>query len=142
MAQTTDELLNQLLSSDSIEQFLEMNGEKQLSFTLSEYLQTLLEEKHMKKADVIRNSHFDITYAYQLFDGKKSNPTRDKLIQLAFGFGLDLNATQKLLHVAKAGVLYVKNRRDSIIIFALENRLSLIEANALLDKEKEKPLEL
>jgi hypothetical protein len=132
---TTDDLLKELLSAKDIETFLSENEEKQISITLAEYLSALLGVKGRKKADVIRDAQLDTIYGYQIFQGKKS-PARDKLLQLVFGFPLNLQEAQKLLHIAKTGSLYVKDRRDSIIIFALEHSLTLIQLNELLYKEE------
>ena len=43
-------------------------------------------------------------YAYQLFNGTRK-PSRDKVIQLAFGFGLSVDDTQELLKVARQAPL-------------------------------------
>lgn len=132
--QTTSELLNTLLSAKDLAQFLSENADKQQEIALCDYLEALLVTKNRKKADVVRLSQLDTTYGYQMFQGLRI-PTRDKLIQLAFGFSLNFEETEKLLHVAGAGDLYVKNKRDSIIIFALNSGLPLTRLNCLLEDE-------
>lgn len=47
---------------------------------------------------------------------------------------LTTDETQRLLYYANAGILYVRNSLDSVILYALENKLSVIETNHLLDK--------
>ncbi len=63
------------------------------------------------------------------------NPSRDVVIKLAFGFGLDFNETQELLKCARYSVLDGRDKRDAIIAHALENGYSLIETNDRLDKQ-------
>lgn len=40
--------------------------------------------------------------------------------------------TQHLLLECSVPLLYAKNKRDNVILFALENKLSIIELNELL----------
>lgn len=137
---TTDNLLKQLLSAHDLDDFLAANENVLSSISLSEYLEALLSSKGRKKADVIRDAQLDTVYGYQIFQGLKTAPSRDKLLQLAFGLTLNLQETQKLLRVGQAGALYAKNRRDSIIIYALEHQKSILQLNELLEKEGERLL--
>ena len=52
---------------------------------------------------------------------------------LAFGMGLSVLETRKLLKVAGVSDLYARNPRDSIIIYCLNKGLSLIDANEYLN---------
>lgn len=58
---------------------------------------------------------FDYTYGYQIFDGKK-RPKREKLLQLAFGFPLSLDDTNRLLCAGGVNGLYIRCKRDMICI--------------------------
>ena len=133
---TTDDLLQALINTDDLPSFLSENGERLRVPSLSEHLEALLAAHGRKKADVIRDSGLDVSYAYQVFQGVRT-PARDKLLLIAFALPLSLQETLKLLRVASAPGLYVKNKRDSIIIFALEHGQSLGELNRLLEEENE-----
>ena len=128
---STDNLLKELAAAESIEDYIAQNTADFIDITLSEYLQALLDEKGMEKADVIRRAELNEIYGYQIFSGRKS-PSRDKVISLAFGFGLDIQETQQLLKSCGLPFLYAKHKRDSIILFALHKGLSVVEANNLL----------
>ena len=132
MKKTTGELLKSLKSARTYEEFLRKEmGE--LNFgTLAEYLELLIVSKKLKKSDIITKGNLDKNYAYQLFNGTKTNPSRDKVLMLAFGMSLDLNETTVLLKNAKQPDLYVRDPRDSIIIFCIENRMTLIQTNEKL----------
>ncbi len=135
MNKSTGELLDSLKSVRSYDEFLKKEmGE--LNFgTLAEYLDMLIKSKKLKKSEIIVKSNLDKNYAYQIFNGTKTNPSRDKVLMLAFGMGLDFSETAVLLKNAKQPELYVRDPRDSIIIFCLENHLTLIQANEqLMDK--------
>ena len=104
--------------------------------SLAEHLDALLDQKETSKAEVIYRARLDTVYGYQIFNGTRK-PSRDKLLQLAFGFPLTYKETLTLLRIAGVYSLYVRRRRDSIIIFALNKGFSLEQLNELLEQEDE-----
>gem|GEM_PF-170731 len=100
--------------------------------TIAEYLDMLLSEKKLQKNEVIARSNLDRNYAYQIFNGRKTNPSRDKMIMLSIGMGLTLEETRKLLKVSSLSDLYIRNPRDSIIMYCLVQKNDLIETNETL----------
>jgi len=127
---STGELLDVLKKEDSYEEIIEKTTDF-FELTLSEYLRQLMDEKQLKKATVIAKSGVERTYAYQIFSGKKF-PSRDKLLSLAFGMELTFEEVQKLLKVNGYAQLYPKNKRDSIIIFALDKGHNLVKLNEII----------
>ena len=117
MEKTTNELLEILESKKSIEAFFNEEIDELIFSSLSEYLELLISEKKLKKSTVIKRSNLDKNYAYQIFNGNKEKPSRNKVIMLAFGMGLSVLETRKLLKVAGVSDLYARNPRDSIIIY-------------------------
>ena len=138
MKKTTEELLKTLKSS-SLTAYLQDNKDELSDNPIAEYLSLAMEEKGLKKSDVIKNSGIQINYAYQIFSGLKL-PSRDKLICLCFGMALSLNEAQALLKYSGFAPLYPRNKRDSVIIFALQNKKNVIECNLLLDEYNLSPL--
>ncbi len=133
MNKSTDELLKALQSKKTYEEFFEEEIGELFFSSISEYLELLLTEKKLKKSDVILKGNLDKNYAYQIFNGNKTNPSRNKVLMLAFGMGLSLSETRKLLKIASLSDLYVRSPRDSIIIYCLTKRLSLITCNEYLN---------
>lgn len=131
---TTEDLLKTLLRTDEYSQFQELKDNGVVS--LAEHLDALLDQKETSKAEVIYRARLDTVYGYQIFNGTRK-PSRDKLLQLAFGFPLTYKETLTLLRIAGVGSLYVRRRRDSIIIFALNKGFSLEQLNELLEQEDE-----
>ena len=114
----TDELLEQLLASASPEAYLAAT--ELPDRTLSTYLHDLLDGHGLTRADVIRASGLNGTFAYDVFQGKRGIG-RDNAIMLAFGLGCTLQETQRLLRLAGVAELWCKVRRDAIIIFCVEH---------------------
>ncbi len=129
----TDKLFNELKQDMKIERFLSENQDEFVR-PLPEYLEQLLKEKHREKNAVVQESHLDRGYAYQVFSGRKKNPSRPKLLALALAMGLNLDETQYLLRYAGQGLLYPRNPWDSIVISAIGQGLSVMETNLLLEK--------
>lgn len=133
MEKSTEELFNAIKEAKTVTEYLTTYEDELVDFTLPEYFARLLEEKSLDKATVVRNSGLNQVYGYQILSGNRK-PGRDKLLALAFGFELNAEETQKLLKYAEQPQLYARNQRDSIILFALERRLSIYVCNELLEE--------
>lgn len=128
---STDELKHEIKAATDMEDYLTENSEHLLKDSLSEHLYMLLSKKHLRRADVIRDSLLGRAYVYRIFAGEK-NPSRDKLIALAFGLHLSEEETQKLLKFSGNRDLYARDRRDALILFALQRQMGIMDANGLL----------
>ena len=133
----TDELLAALLASPDPKTFADKN--KITHRSLPEYLQYLLDAHNLVRSKVIREAQLNETFGYQIFMGHR-NPTRDKVLQLAFAMHLPLQETNRLCQAAGVNPLYAKNRRDAILIFSLDNGFSLQKANEELYRFGEETL--
>ncbi len=114
-----------------IDKYLAGNQEYMLNQSLKEHLNALLIQKGLLVADVARGSELDRGYVYQIFNGNKHH-FRDKLIAIAFGLGLDEDETQRMLKLSRNKELYVRDKRDAVILFALQRKKTLSETNELL----------
>ena len=140
MQKSTTELLNELKNFDSFKEYEKINKNSMINKTLSQYLCDLLEEKHLKKSDVIRKGELNESYACQMFSGVKSTPSKDKLICLSIGMDLSVDETNSLLKLAGLSPLYPRIKRDSIIIINMNNKKSVVEINEELYNEGEETL--
>lgn len=128
---TTEELNHEIKAATDIEDYLLKNRENMLNDSLPRYLRELLTQKGLSRAQVVRNSHLDRTYAYQIFSGEKT-PSRDKLLALAFGLHLTGDETQRMLKISCNRELYARDMRDALILFALERGKTVLEVNESL----------
>ena len=77
----TEELLHELLDAPTVDSFL---GSHELpDISLSDYLQQLLEEKHLERVRVVRMADLNENFGYQIFTGQR-HPSRNKVLQIAF----------------------------------------------------------
>ena len=127
---TTDELLARLFKATQLNDVLENEDITQPPL-FHEYLRQLCRDRGEVAERVIKRAGIDRTYGHQLFSGRRK-PSRDKVIQLAFGFGLDVEETQQLLKSARHTALYPKIKRDAAIIYCLARNMEIAGAQDLL----------
>ncbi len=128
---TTEELSHEIKAATDIEDYIKCNKKSLNVYNLPEYLNILLSQKGITKADVVRDSLMTRSYVYQIFSGEKT-PLRDKLIAIAFGLHLSDEEVQTMLKISKNRELYARDERDAIILFALQRNKSIYEVNDLL----------
>lgn len=131
MKKDTSKLLEELQGYEAFRQFYNENRDYLISEKLSDYLKQLVEQKQLKKTEIIRRSELSDVYAYQIFSGLRV-PERKKLLCLALAMDLTIEETQQLLRCSGYSTLYVKLPFDSVVLYALCNHLSVMDTNALL----------
>ena len=128
---TTEELLSEIKQTKDINDYYENNSGEFTDKPLHRHLSELIELSGETKSDVIARSSLNRIYAYQILSGKRL-PSRDKLIAFAFGLRLGLDDTDRLLKYAGFAPLYARNKRDALIISAIEQGLSVFAVNEKL----------
>ena len=132
----TNELQKELTSAPDLSIFLSENQENFNNSNFSELLNELFLKSGMTKATLSKRAGTSEVYLYQIFSGGRT-PSRDRTLCLCFGLSATLEETQELLKNSGFAQLYVKDRRDAIIIYGLANRLTLTEVNERLFTEDE-----
>ena len=132
METTTARLSNILKSRADILTVLKENEQSITSPTLQAHLKSLLLKKGLKRQDVIKAAGLDGNYANQIFNGRRTKPSRERVLSLAFGFGLNREEADRLFRAADVGALHPKNKRDAVIIYSLENGKSVVQTNEVL----------
>jgi hypothetical protein len=117
---STSNLLKRLFKTSSIIRFLRHFDRQMEYVSFDTYLTELCISKNRIPERVILKSGIERTYGHQLFRGKRK-PSRDKVIQLAFGFEMNYNEAQELLKAARKSQLYPKIKRDAVVIYALKH---------------------
>lgn len=135
----TDELLKQLNNCNNIDEYFKSNKNYLVNTTIAEYLYDVFNEKCLVKSRVFKKAEIDEIYGYQIFGGRK-NPSRNTLLAICIGARFTLNETQAALKVAGYAPLYVKNKRDSIIIYGMNNGKAVCEINEMLYEKNEDTL--
>lgn len=128
----TSTLFRRLFKSPNLQEFMDINETALEIPSFHSYITELCRTMNYVPAQVIKNSSIERTYGHQIFNGTR-NPSRDKVIQLAFGFGLNVDGTQKLLKSAQKSLLYPKIKRDAAILYCINNNIDIIETQGVLE---------
>ena len=127
---TTQELWGKLFKSATVENYLdEVDGGRLPQFT--EYIGALCFAKGEKEETVIKRGNIESSYGHRLFKGARK-PSRDTVLQLAFGLELDFDGTRQLLKIARAAALSPRVKRDAVIAYCLYHHKSFMETQELL----------
>lgn len=121
----TTEIMGRLINATSIKRFIDKNDSYMKVEPFHEYIRRKCQEKGVVQEHVIKRADIERTYGHQLFRGLRI-PSRDKVIQLAFGFGFNVEETQSLLKAACKSALYPKVKRDAVILFCINRGMSVI----------------
>jgi hypothetical protein len=127
----TSTFLQELIGASDLENFFEFNADEMVTPSFHGYITELCESTGQIPEHIIRNASIERSYGHQLFKGTR-NPSRDKVIQIAFGFQLDPDETQQLLKIARKTPLYPRYKRDAAILFCLTHKKDVFETQSVL----------
>lgn len=129
-------MIEQLLSeSHNLDEFFEKYSDFLTTQPFYEYALSHISKKNIKLGEVIEKSCLSRSMVYKMLSGERQ-ATRDTIIQLAFGIGLNVEETNRMLKLASHAPLAVRNKREAIIIFSLNHHYNLVDADALIESHK------
>ena len=128
---STEELFSLLFQTSSLPLFLEEKGSVITLPVFHEYIASLCAEQNEVPEHIIQRAGLEKSFGHQLFSGRRT-PSRDTVLQLAFGFSLSVTDTQELLKVARKSPLYPRVKRDSVIIYCLYHGKSFVDTQIIL----------
>lgn len=121
----TELLLKKLFKALSLKTYMKDNAELLAIPPFYLLITGLCKKMGVSKAYVVDKANIPRNYGYQIFNGIRK-PSRDKVIQLAFGFGMDVENAQELLKAAREAPLYARLPRESVILRCLHERKGII----------------
>ena len=127
----TQELWARLFRAESLDGFLAENGDACELPAFSDYITELCRVKGEKPERILKRGDIESSFGHRLFSGMR-RPSRDTVLQLAFGFELNMEGTQQLLKVAHATALHPKVRRDAVIAYYLYHQGTLTDVQQAL----------
>ena len=130
---TTEELLKTIFKIDDIKKALDTQDNSFIFPEFNEYITRLSEDKNESHEKIITRANIERSYGHKIFAGSRK-PSRDTVIQLAFGFEADIELAQEMLKVAGKSPLYPRIKRDVVIIYCLYNHASLEKTQMCLSE--------
>ena len=106
-----------------------------------DYLIAVITRKKVSIPELIEASNINKNYCYNIINGTRKRPGRDKVLALCIGARMDIRETQEALDISMTGRLRISCKRDIFIAFALNNKVgSVIKTNILLSENDIEPL--
>lgn len=136
---STDELMNELIKTNNISEYLKANSKHMIVEELSVYLLNILENKGLVKSAVIKKTEISEVMGYQILSGVRK-PSRDSLICICRAMELNIEETQEILKIGGFAALYPKFKREAIIISGIGANLSVAKINENLYDNNETTL--
>ena len=105
------------------------------------YLNKLIAKKHLTITEVSKRSCVSRNYVYNIFNGQRKRPSRDKLLSIAIGMNMNYSETNRMLELSGLLPLYPKNGRDICIAIAINQMVgNVMDTNLILEKHGFKTL--
>lgn len=130
---STEELLRLLFMESSLEHLMSRDVDSVQLPAFSDYITALCRQRGEPPERVINRTNLERSYGHQLFSGRRS-PSRDTVLQLAFGFGMDYEAAQELLKIARKSLLHPRVKRDMVLVFCLHHQYSIVDCQIALEQ--------
>jgi len=127
----TDEAEKEYISRYTVDSYKEFH----------EYFNEFIGAKNLILAEVIKKSNISKNYVYNIINGTRRG-SRDKIIALCIGAGMNCRELNRGLEIAKEGILYPKDERDARITIAINRGVnSVSELNMILENADLKIIE-
>lgn len=127
----TSSLFHLLFKTSDIEKFMKKNADEMLLPSFSDYISALSANRSEVPERIIKRANIERSFGHQIFKGTKK-PSRDTVLQLAFGFEAGVDAAQELLKHAGFSTLYPRVKRDAAIIYCLQKHFTIVETQNVL----------
>ena len=127
----TSALWEQLFKASSIEHFIGRNEKEIVLSSFSEYVSSLCKERGEVPEHIIKKATIERSFGHSIFRGNR-NPSRNTVLQLAFGFDADVGLAQELLKHAGHSALYPRVPRDVVISYCLHHHMGIYEVQHIL----------
>lgn len=134
--ETTSSLFHRLSSKKTGKAVL---NQEQTALSCAQCLRELLAIANMPAPEWMAGADISKSYGYQILRGERT-PGRDILLRTALTLQLSLKEAQRLLAIGGCGALYPKVRRDAAVVFALNQKMTLLETEELLSSLPERSL--
>jgi len=118
----TAELMTKLMLSESFQSFYEENIDALQLPSLPQHLTVLCEQKDVTPNQLFKEVDVEKSLGHQVFSGRR-RLSRDNALKMAFGLGLDIKETQRLLTISNNNQLYPFILRDAAILYSLHNKI-------------------
>lgn len=143
-AASLETVLKGLRTEQEVEQYLQSCIRTKGRFHyFYQYLNQYISDHAVPVSEVIASSRINRNYVYNITNGVKKNPGRDKIIALCMGAQMGYDDTNRGLEIGGYCRLDPEDERDVWIAVAIINRqYEVLKLNILLEERGMDPLEI
>lgn len=106
------------------------------------FMNDALRRKGLKKQEILLKADVPLRYGYKLLAEEKRTQKRDVILRIGYAAELTLKEMQRALKIYGMSPLYIRNRRDAILIICFcQRRKGIHEVNAKLLEHGVSPLQ-
>ncbi len=127
----TSALWEQIFKASSVDELYHQNANEIGLPSFSEYISSLCKQRGEVSERIIKRANIERSFGHAIFRGDR-NPSRNTVLQLAFGFDADVELAQSLLKHAGHSALYPRVPRDAAISYCLYHHISFLDAQHIL----------
>ena len=133
MSKTTYDLTKEIKSAIGIEELknYQKRNDTEMQLDPVQYLLKAAAFHDVDKSCLIKNSGMERSRASHILSNDRTM-TREVCLAFAIAGKLTLDEANTLLKYAGHSQLYARNKRDSVLIYALDKGLSLLDTNSTL----------
>lgn len=136
-----EEILGSVGKQVNAEEFADKHESRYKFF--NEFFNEYIAERGLNITDIINRSRISKNYVYNITNGNKKHPGRDKIIALAVAAEMDIDLLNRALRISGVNALYPKNRRDVFIAECINRGITdVTELNIALHEKGEAPLDV
>ncbi len=139
MPKITGDLLSELSKSADLTKYLSDNREELFSGEIGSLMENIRQTNKIRKVELARKAGISEFYLYQILKGHRK-PSRDMLLAVCLGLGCTEEQTEKMLKLGGYSPLYVRFRRDSVILYGIMHGWDVLKVNDTLYEQGESPL--
>jgi len=122
----TAEVLVELMSAESFQEFYAENVDLLQLPALTEYLADLCREKDILPNKLFHDIDIEKSLGNKILSGSR-RLSRDNALKIALGLKMGFKEAQRLLSISKNSLLYPFIPRDAAIIYCLHNKTGYLE---------------
>lgn len=127
----TSALWEQIFKASSLDVIYSQHDNEKAMPSFSEYISSLCKQRGEVPERIVKKANIERAFGHALFRGDR-NPSRNTVLQLAFGFDADVEQTQALLRYAGHSTLYPRVPRDAVIAYCLHRHMSFVDTQHIL----------
>ena len=136
---STSDLRREITDHADLKDFLADNREEFRGSLMKKVLNDAYIRRGLSKTETAERSGMSEVYLHQILSGKRV-PSRDRLLCLCIALEMTEDEVNTALKECGYAGLYIRNRRDAIILYALKNGWNINDLNEALFEANEETI--